>query len=165
MQNGSSYEWIHPDELQHLQEEFCRVTGLCAYCLDADLEKVTKVSGTPEQIEKLQEYEADGRLAEVLERVEEGSLEDQAVETLGESGEHVAAVAVRVEGKTMLYWLLFVVVSEGDEEMMRLLHILDLLRDTSASLFRNMLSCFSAEAESRRSRFAEQEMEQNLHTI
>lgn len=165
MENDSSYDVIRPGELQYLQEEFCRVTGVCAYCLDADSQRVTEASGTPEQIKKVREYEEDGRFGEVLERVEEGSLEDQAVEKLNEDGEYAAAVAVRVEGKTLLYWLLFAVIPDEGVESLRLFHILDLLRDTSATLFRNRLSCFSAEAESRRSRFAEQEMERSLHTI
>lgn len=165
MEFDGSYELIRLDELQQLQEEFCRVTGVCAYCLDAELQRITEVSGTPEQLNKIQEYIAGDRFSEVIERVEDGSLEDQAIEALGEDGECAAAAAVRVEGKTLLYWLLVFQMGGTEEESMHLFHVLDLLRDASAAMFRNKLSCFSAEAESRRSRFAEQEMEQSLHTI
>lgn len=164
MQTNVSLELIDRDELQRLQEEFCRVSGVCVYCLDGEKQQITRCSGPEGQLEEAREYLKSERVIEVLERVEEGSLEDQAVEELNEEGNRVAAVAVRVDGGTVLYWIVFALSKEGPDET-RFLQILDFLRNISNTLFHNKMSCFSAEAESRRSRFAEQEMSKTLHTI
>lgn len=164
MQTNVSLELIDRDELQRLQEEFCRVTGVCAYCLDGEKQQITDCSGLKEQPEGIGEYLKSERVMAVLERVEEGSLEDQAVEELNDEGARVAAVAVRVDGGTVLYWVVFASPDVGADEA-GFLQILDFLRNISNTLFRNKMSCFSAEAESRRSRFAEQEMSRTLHTI
>ena len=164
MQNRDAYELVQADELQYLQEEFCQVTGVCAYCLDGKGRRLTETSGTPKQIEKFHAYEQSGRFAGLLERVEEGSLEEQAVEELEGEGERAAAVAVRISGKTYICWVVFQE-EEDERKAQGFFHVLDLLRDTTTTLFKNKLSIFSAEAESRRSRYAEQEMEKSLHTI
>ena len=77
-------------------------------------------------------------------------------------GGHVAAVAVRVENTIILYWQVY---DLKKIDTISFYQILDLLRDTSADIYRDRMSCFSAEAESRRSRYAEEEMSRNLHTI
>ena len=164
MQTNISCELINGEELQRLQDEFCEVTGICAYCLNGEGQKVTKASGTGGQAEKLSEYEQKGWLKTVLERVESGSIEEQAMEVL-EDGSRVAAIAVRVQGETIVYWVLYLSADREDFSEDRFMQILDLLRDASYTLFFNKLTCFSAEAESRRSRFAQQEMSRTLHTI
>jgi len=156
---------IDRQELQRLQNEFCQATGVCAWCLDRDLKRLTEISGSEEQVRRVQEYGKFRQSAEVLERVEEGSLEDQAVEELDESGAKVAAVAVRVQGNTVIYWMVYYFPRQAETDENRFYQILDLLRDGSYTQFLNMLSCLSAEEESRRSRFAEQEMGRTLHTI
>ena len=164
MQTNVSLELINRKELQRLQDEFCRVTGVCACCLDSEKQKISDWSGSDEQLENAKEYMVSEQVNTVLERVEEGSLEEQAVEELNESGKFIAAVVVRVEGETILYWIVLSLSDKGTDEV-NFLQILDLLRNTSCTLFRNKMICFSAEAESRRSRFAEQEMSRTLHTI
>ena len=73
---------INKEELQSLQEALCRATGICVYCLDAEGRMLTDVSGTPSQISRVREYAAHPMVIETMERVGEGSLEDQAVEDL-----------------------------------------------------------------------------------
>jgi len=157
-------ELIDRQELQRLQDGFCRVSGVCAYCLDADGRQITVGSGSPEQLDRTAGYLSSGQIQAVIERVEEGSLEDQAMEKLHETGDRVAAVAVRAGGKTALCWVLFALAGDGMEEE-RFVSILDLLRDASNTLMLDKLSCFSAEMESRKSRNAEQEMSTTLHTV
>ena len=93
--------------------------------------------------------------------MQSGSLEEQVVEELPDGG-HVAAVAVSVENNTILYWQVY---DLKKIDTISFYQILDLLRDTSVDIYRDRMSCFSAEAESRRSRSAEEEMSRNLHTI
>ncbi len=165
MQTNVSYELINQEELQRLQESFCRVTGVCAYCIGGDKHRLTAVSGTAEQVQKVQEYEKRGLLKAVLERVEDGSLEEQAVEELGPNGDKAAAIAVNLEGNAAIYWMvLWLGPREGSSDA-EFQQILDLLWEASRSLVYSKLSCASAEAESRRSRFAEKRMSQTLHTL
>lgn len=162
VQTNVSYELINQEELQRLQEEFCRVTGVYAYCLDKDMHKITAGFGTAGQMQKVQEYEERGLLKALLERVEEGSLEEQAVEELNEHGDRAAAIAVKLNGSVVIYWLVVWIAPEVKSPDTAFMNILDLLCDMSRILVYNKFSFLSAEAESSRSRFAEQEMEQTL---
>lgn len=162
MQKISYQELINVEELQRLQNEFCSATGVLAYCLDENGEQLTQVSGAENAEEIVQQYAAAGYVHNVLDRVEEGSLEDLAMEESEVTGGKVAAVAVRMDGGTVLYWI---VLQVGGADDLRFEHVIDLLRDASYTLLANRVSCYSAEIESRRSQYAQQEMTRDLHTI
>lgn len=164
MQTNVALELIDRGELQRLQDEFCRATGICAYCLDCMGQQITSISGSEEQREKVKTSSTLAQLKNAIERVEEGSLEDQAIEELEQDGDYIAASAVRVESHTVICWVVFSFAEDGRDEQ-TFLDVLDLLRDASSTLFSNKMSCVSAELESRRSRCAEREMSRNLHTI
>ena len=158
-------ELIDEKRLQHLQNEFCKVTGVTAVCVDKEGRAITEPYIDKSLIRPdgedpiLGEYRK--KAAQALDRVQEGSLEEQVVEELPDGG-HVAAVAVSVENQIILYWQVY---DLKKLDAISFYQILDLLRDTSADIYRDRMSCFSAEAESRRSRYAEEEMSRNLHTI
>lgn len=157
-------ELIDPRELLRLQDSFCRVAGVCAYCLDGMGQQIGDCSGQPEQIEKAAACLASGQVKAVIERVEDGSLEDLAVEELYGTGDRVAAVAVRAEGRTALCWVVFDFAESGtDEEKFHT--ILDFLRDAGNAFVKYRISRFSAEMEIRKSRSSEQEMSRTLHAI
>ena len=158
-------ELIDEKRLQHLQNEFCKVTGVMAVCVDKEGRAITEPYIDKSLIRPDGEDPIVGeyrrKAAQALDRVQEGSLEEQVVEELPDGG-HVAAVAVRVENTIILYWQVY---DLKKLDTISFYQILDLLRDTSADIYRDRMSCFSAEAESRRSRYAEEEMSRNLHTI
>lgn len=159
----SYHELINQDELQHLQDEFCSVTGVMAYSIDTTGRQITSLSGTEEAKDRLKTYADSGMIRNVLGRVEEGSLEDLAIEESEELNIRAAAMAIRVKADTILYWVLL---QQGlQQDVIQFYRILDLLRDTAHLLFANKFSYFSAEAESRRSRLAEQEMSRDLLAI
>lgn len=164
MQTNVALELIDRDELQRLQDEFCRATGICAYCLDCMGQQITSISGSEEQRERVKAYSALAQVKNAIDRVEEGSLEDQAIEELEREGDRIAASAVRADSHTVICWVVFSFAEDGRDEQ-TFLDVLDLLRDASSTLFANKMSCVSAELESRRSRYAEREMSRNLHTI
>jgi len=161
----SFQELIDKRELQQLQDAFCNVTGVLAYCLDEDKVQVTQMSGEAEYAAKLQHYAGMPQLREVLERVEDGSLEEQVIEELDDGGGRAAAIAVKADGRVVFYWIVIELFSKEEESLYHFNQILDLLRSASSALMDSRLSYFSAEAESRRSRYAEQEMSMTLHTI
>ncbi len=181
----SYHDLIDPAELQKLQDEFCRVTGVYAWCLDEKRELVTSVYGNKEESEALMELLEGESLEYLLERVEPGGLEEVAIEELAEQGLHAAAVSVRIEGRPVIYWIMVGVTGTQRKEEKELTEdraaeagpfcsrlspeafyrALDLLRHTSAVLFQNKVSCFSAQAKRRRSLLAEEEMRKSLRTI
>lgn len=150
-------------ELQRLQDEFCSATGILAYSLDAAGKPFTNLSGAEKLKGKFQAYLASGRIQSVLDRVEEGSLEELAMEEIEEINGIVAAIAVRVEEETLLYWVLMSAGEQADKA--RFYHIADLVRDTSYTMIVNKISCFQTETESRRLQNGQQEMSRDLHTI
>lgn len=156
-------ELINEKELQRLQDEFCSVMDVLAYCIDADGEELTKLSGSEESRQKMQEFVTDDILRTMIGRVEEGSLEDFAVEEVEGAGVKVAAVAVRVKEDTVFCWVIVDV--KEREDALQFYHFLDLLRDSSYTLLVNKISSFSAEAEKRRSQYAQQVMRKDLHAL
>lgn len=159
-QHGISYrEALDLAKLQHLQEEFCRVTGVCAYCLDSEGGMLTQITGGDTE---LRSHMTEEQLGSLLERVEEGSIEEQAVEEIAPEVK-AAAISVRIHGRVILCWIVWGNM-EGEGEQ-HFFHSLDLLRDTSLTILRDRVSYFSAEEESRRSKFAEIEMSRSLRRI
>ena len=94
VQEISYRELINRDELQRLQDEFCAAVGVIAYSLDENGVELTSASGGMAE-EIVQQYVASGYVRDVLERVEEGSLEDLAVEDVETTGGRLAARAIR----------------------------------------------------------------------
>lgn len=164
MQNFSS-ELIDQKEIQRLQGEFCKATGLCAYCLDSEGNQITEISGSEEQSQKIREFSQQPAVRLALERVWEGSLEDLAIEDLDDDGDKVAAIAVRIERSTVLYWLAFLVRPGRKAETQYFYDTLDLLQDMAGTLFTNKIQSVNAEVEMRRSRSAEQELSRHAVTI
>ena len=130
--------------LQHLQNEFCKVTGVTAVCVDNERQVLTepymdKSWKRPDGEDPIStEYRR--KAAQALDRVQAGSLEEQVVEELPDGG-HVAAVAVSVENNTILYWQVY---DLKKIDTISFYQILDLLRDTSVDIYRDRMSCFSA---------------------
>lgn len=159
MQKMSFRDLIDQDTLQRVQNEFCQVAGIAAYCVDGDHNRITMPSGDAKLLEWLRSESCADQVATVLERVQEGSLEDQAVEELEDGTGHIASIAVRVGENTVIYWVVF---ESSTTENIHFYHILDLIRDISQMIFAQKISNVSAEAESRRSHYAEEEMSRTL---
>lgn len=161
----SLQELIDLGELQKLQDEFCQVTKLAAYCMGDKLQNITELSGSAEYRERLGELLDSDAVRLALDRVMEGSLEDQAIEELPGGVGSVAAVAIRTREMTPLYWVIFWLTELQPQDVVEFYRSLDLVRDTSNAIFTTKLDAFSAEAENRRSRSAQEEMSRSMHTI
>lgn len=147
-------------ELQRLQDGFCAVAGTCMYALDAKGERQTLVSGDASEIERIRQGVFPETVKQTVDRVADGSLEDFVIEDTNMPGVKISAIAVRVEGKNVLTWVVYGVIC--DQEERAFYNALDLLRDVSIAFFRNKLSRVSAEAESMRSRRSESRMSESL---
>lgn len=131
------FDLLDKNELQRLQDGFCEVAGVSAYCLDHDGAKITRLSGDDRYLHAMQEQMA-------FERVQgEDSLEDLAIEDIY-GQEQVAAMAVRARGSKEMYWIVYRpgTMSEG-----AFYRCLELLRDASISFLQGKLKAFGVEAE------------------
>ena len=172
---------IDGDELQRLQDSFCKMTGMFGYCVAADGTAQTRISGDTEKVSSIRAYITDSMIGQVLSRVKEGSIEELAVEDTLSEHVKLAAMSVRVQGKAIFTWVFFAVTGakEGENietfcEAMQGIRVLtekefyqalDLLREASRLMLSNKVSRVSAEAESLRSRFSAQEMQASLDRI
>lgn len=159
MQKITLHDLVNREVLQRIQNEFCKATGMAAYCVDEAGNQVTVSSGPDELLKQFEGEECVGLVKTAWERVRSGSLEDQAVEELADGMGRVAAIAVRIEDITAFYWL---VLERSVEDTLHFYHILDLMRDVSQVMLSHKMVRANAEAESRRSRNAEQEMGRTL---
>ncbi|MCM1112133.1 MAG: EAL domain-containing protein [Muribaculum sp.] len=166
MQKSSLQELINREELQHLQNQFCRVAGVYACCVNDRKEALTELSSTGsgvfEGLSRDEVYALKGSpyTQRAMERVEPGSLEDVAVEPF--PGGRVAVLAVSLEGEFLFYWLLF---DCSNRESGKFAQVLDLVRDASLFFYRNKLDGLNARMESSRSLSAQQEMRRDLRQI
>lgn len=156
---GKAIEEFEIDELQSLQNEFCKVVGVCAFCVDSKGIQKTDFSGKESEIQRIHDAITEEEIKVLLNRVQDGSIEDQVVEKIpGIFDMEVAALAIRIEKKAVLYWVVF---SCGLEEN-HFYDSLDLLREYSTVLVKNEIKCIWAEKESEKSHSSEMEMGVNL---
>ena len=157
----SFYDLINKQELQSIQNEFCQVANICMYCLDDSFARLTECSGRLELSDEIAQHLEGDKVKEVLERVEDGSLEELAIEEIEAGAGRVAAIAVRLEGKTLLYWIVLEDCKRSGREENQFWQVLDLIRTVSCSIFGSK----NASVQMQMSATAEAEMNRNLSTI
>lgn len=174
--NFSMKEVMNIEQVQKLAERFCVATNVFAYAVDKRGKQITKLLGHEYDVEKIGKYLDEKQAEELAERVQAGSLEEQAVEETAYANFMMAAIAIHVKGEHCLTWIVCGVLEDKDEAEGKgfvndvkttltehiFYHVLDLLRDSSYVMLENKLSLVNAEAEYMRSRSWESEMEQCL---
>lgn len=169
---------IEGKELEKWQKHFCELTNIFACCVDGRGVPITEFGGNPDEVQRVLKAVDREQLQNMLFRVSESTLEDQAIETCGYPNLRLAVIAVKAEGKLVLGWLICGVLSDVfDEEdysnpPLQGFHSMlsekefygavDMLRDFSEEFIKYKRFVLDAEAESRRSRCAEKEMEITL---
>ena len=160
----SFQEWMDEDELQKLQDIFCDVTGVSAFCLDEQKHIITGSYGKAKDVERAKEYIEDPIVQSLLERVDEDSLEEQVTERIDEIDGLVSVISVKANKELVCYYVVFGFdLPHGTNIYFE--RVLDLLRETTCSFLASRISCVSAEAESRKNFFAREEMSVNLQDI
>ncbi len=166
MENISFQELVNREELQRLQDEFCRVAGVYACCLNIWREPLTEMSNTGSGVferlsrDELQSLRVSPYTQRALDRVEPGSLEDMAVEKF--PGGRAAALSIFVEDEFLFYWLLF---DCTDREEGKFAQVLDYLRNSSMVFYKNKMDRLNAELESQRSISEQQKMGRDIQRI
>ena len=163
-------------KLQDIQDVFCAAVGIYAFSVDRDGMDMTLVSGNERDKAVLAQQIPREKMLSLLQRVSESGLEDQAIEDTEIDALKYAAVCIKKDGKTILTWLVYGVLSDAESEEgqefardfqyqiteRRFSLALDLIRETSMHLIVNKFLAQSAQAESLRNRYSKDEMESVL---
>lgn len=103
---------IEKDMLQKIQDKFCYLGNISAYCVDEFGDKLTEWSGEKEDIAFFQDALLDEQLYSLFEKVRESTLEEQIIEDTNYGNLKVAAIGYKLEGKLIFCWLACCVFSE-----------------------------------------------------
>lgn len=169
---------IEGKELEKWQRYFCNIANVFVCCVDSRGTPLTEFGGNKNEIDRIKQVIDEEQFQSMLLRVSESTLEDQAIETTAYPNFRMAVISAKVDGKPVINWLvcgvLFDVMDVEDYENPPLEGFtskidekqfsvaVDTLRDVSNTLIRYKLSTINAEAESRRSRYSEKEMQESL---
>lgn len=163
-------------DIQKLQDRFCEIANVFAFCMDANGNLITEISGMQEEAKLVRDCVSKDKLSELYARVAEGSLEDQIVEDTVFENLKIAAIAIKIEGRLIAVWFLFAVfMTNGMGRMLegvktvttekKLYHALDLLRETCLKVMKAKYMVAGVQAENRRNKTAGLEMSESLRRI
>jgi len=169
---------IDEKNLERWQKCFCEVTKAFTCCVNHEGVVLTGFGGKADEADRIKELIDREQLRDMLFRVSESALEDQAIEETAYPNLRQAVVSTKMGGKPIISWLVFGVISdvteaeeyeqvplEGFTSVMterEFATVVDVLRAVSEELVQYKFSLYDAQAESRRSRFSEKEMKLTL---
>ena len=146
MQAGISTDHvIDKTRLKKIQDYFCTVGNLYAFCVDQEGCMLTEMSGSEAEVRRLFDSFGQDAFFRVCERVMADPLEDQIVEDTCYDNVKIAAININIEKKPILTWGICAVLKmeEGDNlldgmsrqiEEKNLYHIMDLIRILTQSI-------------------------------
>ena len=91
-------QFFDKKEFQKVQDHFCTLTGLYAYCVDHQGRKITEMSGNKEGIEIIGKNIPEEEFYQIFKRVSGSGLEDMVIERTAYANIRLAAVSVRESG-------------------------------------------------------------------
>ena len=157
--------------LEKWQKHFSSVANVFLRCLDGKGVPLTSFSGRADETAIIEQMIDAEQYQDMLLRVSESTLEDQAIETTAYPNLRVAVISAKLQGKPVLNWLAYGVLLdgydtgdyensplEGFQTMLtesQFIHVVDALRDFTNALLGYRMSIVTAQAECRRSRSSE----------
>ena len=169
---------IDEKNLERWQRCFCEITRAFVCCVNHEGVVLTGFGGKADEAERIKKLIDKEQLRDMLFRVSESVLEDQAIEETAYPNLRQAVISTKMAGKPIISWLVFGVISdmtetenyekeplEGFSSVMtekEFATIVDVLRTVSDELVQYKYSLYDAQAESRRSRYSEREMKLTL---
>ncbi len=166
------------EELKKWQKHFHQMTGIFAYLVDGRGEPLTDMTGKTEEINKIHRAITKEQVQNLVARVTENALEDQAIEYTDTPNLRLAAISIKKGGKLMATWVMCAIISDADctdytnpplegfEKMLteaEFSRAIDVMREISQVLLEYQYLATNAQAENRRSQFSQREMEEVLH--
>lgn len=152
---------------------YSKVANLYMYGLDSCGEIICEMTGDPVENKKLKDFVGNERLEALFDRVTADDLEVQAVEDTGIANIKIAGVSLHIDSVAVVTWIVIGVLDDKDllndpssvvpMEFSRVTSFdafndsLDIIRDVTRLIVCSKLSLASAEAETRRSKYSEEE--------
>ncbi len=160
-------------ELQKTQDVYSQLTNLFIFCVNNQGERITEMSGNPDEIIRVMGLLEESQISSVIRRVLDSPVEEQVVEDTGYSNVKIASIAIRTSGKLVLCWFICGILDTAADENAVLnvkstityasfMKSIDLLRVMSKKIYANAFLVENAVAESKRSKNAEMEMVRTL---
>lgn len=169
---------IEGKELEKWQKYFCNMVNVFVCCVDSAGNPLTEFGGNKDETGRIKRLIDNEQFWNMLLRVSESELEDQAIETTAYPNLRFAVISSKIDHKPVINWLVCGVLTEADDEEeyenppleefcsrvseKQFAKAVDTLRDISNELIHYKDALISAEAQSRRSRASEKEMKENL---
>jgi len=170
--------YVDDQKLTMWASHFAKVSNMFVQCLDTKGAPLTDLIGPEKDVEKIIELADEEQVQDMLFRLSDSTLEDQAVENTAYPNLKIAMVSTKVKRRPVVNWLLCGVLNdvEDDEDYEfppvtdieytlseeQFYNCVDALRDFSSALFEYRLDIVTAEAETKRSRSSEEVMGVNL---
>lgn len=163
---------ISRDRLKKIQDHFCAIGSLYAFCVDQEGCILTEMSGSREEVQRL--YDTLGRDAffRVCKRVMADPLEDQIVEDTCYDNVKIAAINVQVDKRPLLTWGICAVLKMEEGNLLsgmsrqidenKLYHVLDLARILTQSLLEARFHAMHTEITYQRNITDKESLEQAL---
>lgn len=168
---------IDKKNIQRLQEYFSEVSNMFVICTDESGQWITDMSGDPESVKKIKALVSMERLHSIYLRIANSSLEEQVVEDTIYPNLKLAAIAIKIEHKPIVNWLICALLDDGDNggydhepildikittTSKKFYKSLDLLRTYTFQMLDAKFRLASADAENRRSKLSQKEMANSL---
>ena len=164
--------------LERIAARYSNVANIYVYAVDAAGEMICEKTGDSADYRRLNELIGEDVVNAVYERVTSDDLEVQAIEDTCIPNIKVAGVSLHVNGNALITWIIAGIFSDGELiklpgavlplEFSRVTTLksfsdsMDIIRDVTELIIESKLSVESAEAESRRSKFSEEETKASL---
>ena len=165
-------------ELEKWQQYFCNLANVFVCCVDGVGNPLTEFGGNKDEIGRIKRLIDNEQFWNMLIRVSESALEDQAIETTAYPNLRFAVISSKVNRKPVINWLVCGVLTDAQDvedyenpplsdfqcqiSEKQFAKAVDTLRDISNELISYKQMIISAQAQSRKSRSSEKEMEEKL---
>lgn len=167
--------------VHRLSARFSDISGVYMYGLNQDGEIISDITGDEHESKRLIGLIGNDCLDSLFHRLSDSELETQAIEETSVPNVNIAGVSMFIDHVPVITWIFIGVlkdsvlcelpgaVSLSDYSNVtsqeKFLNIVDVVRDTTQLIVGSSFSVASAEAESRRSKYSEEELKSTLNRV
>lgn len=167
--------------IKRMAVRYSKVASIYMYGVNAKGETLCELTGEPAENRKIVELVGRENLDALYERVSGDDLEVQAIEDTRIPNVKIAGVCLRVNHAPVVTWLLVGILSDDEYALaensvpkdmftrntsyQQFVDSIDIIRDATQQIVCSRLSLASAEAESRRSKYSEEEAKTSLKRV
>lgn len=166
-------ELIDLQEIKVLQDRFCSFANVFTFCVDAQGQWLTSLSGDAAEARRLEDLLTVRRLTQIARQVLGSTIEEQIVEDTPYSNIKLAAISVKIQNIPIIGFVVCAIIADskdGDRVSLetedfatittesKFYKALDFLRIAAPKLLQVRYSLAEAKEESRKSKYSQQEM-------